>query len=386
MGIKIGIIFWILLFTGFPGSLNAKSGDVLFEDPLNGSIVTGWRNYPESFIKLPESGMVYNLLPTQPGTFTLLPWAGDQSWVNYRIEIEFMIKKGENRGFIGIQFHVQEDSIKGNNIGLYTGGELPSERWFETSVHYNKTNLSWKLWPTSQKSFDLRTDTWIKLRIDVDTSYANVYVDNDTIPVYTTYGLPFKNGGIRFWQYGGAAYLRNLKVTELSADETHPILPNIWTPAIKFGLLNKWRVTPILDPEVGIDSLPPEIQTDQIAWSPISADERGVMNISSFYPENKSKGIIFARTYVYGRSDGPAIALFSYTDRANVWCNDKLVFKGKARGWYDKDNIGPGDGFGRLLPSLFEFEIPMDKPENELIIGLEIREPQFGSGFHMRLR
>jgi hypothetical protein len=96
--------------------------------------------------------------------------------------------------------------------------------------------------------------------------------------------------------------------------------------------------------------------------------------------------VIFARTYVSASGEGPASALFSYTDRANVWCNGKLVYKGKARSWSDKENISSEDGFGRLLPSLFEFEMPLDKKTNEIIIGIEIKEPQFGSGFYLRLR
>jgi hypothetical protein len=186
--------------------LFAKSGDILFEDPLDGSIVPGWNTIPEIYIKLPQHGMVYDLQPGASGSFIGLPWVGDQTWGNYRIEIEFMIKDGENRGFIGLQFHVQDDSVMGNNIGIFTGGELPSERWLETSVHYNKNNLSWKLWPFSQKSFNLAANTWTKLRIDAGESITNVYVNNDTTPIYTTYGLPFATGGVRFWQYGGLAY------------------------------------------------------------------------------------------------------------------------------------------------------------------------------------
>jgi hypothetical protein len=382
----IRLFITVLLLIGNCGLLFADSSNVLIEDPLDGSIVPAWRIIPGNYIRLAEHGMVYHLQPKQSGSSSPLPWVGDQSWEKYRIEIEFIIKNGENSGFIGLQFHVQEDSVRSNNIGFFCGGELPSERWMETSAHYSESNLSWKLWPFSQKSFDLLANTWTKLRIDVGETIANVYVNNDTLPVYTTYALPYATGGVRFWSYGGSAYLKNFKITDLSEETVKPKLSDVWLTTPKRGLLEKWNVTPLLLPEISIDSLPPQITTDQIEWQRIRAEQRGLINLSAIFPDNNLHRIVFARTYVSVSEEGPASALFSYTDRANVWCNGKLVYRGSARGWYDKEGRGVEDGFGRLLPQLFEFDIPLDEGENVIIIGLEIKEPQFGSGFHLRLR
>jgi hypothetical protein len=378
-----GLLCMVFLFTGL---LPAEPGDILFEDPLDGTIVPEWRIIPGSYIRLPDDGVVYYMQPARIGSITQLPWAGDQSWKNYRIEIEFMIEEGANRGFIGLNFHVQEDSVRSNNIGFFTGGELPSDRWLETSVHYNKNNLSWKLWPFSQKSFRLEANKWYQLRIDAGASIANVYVNNDTTPVYTTYALPFAAGGVQFWQYGGSAYFRNLRITELSDNDVKPVLADIWNTVYRRGLAEKWGITPLLAPEIGIDTLPPEIAAEQMEWQKIDTDPRGFVNLSAFFSDNNAHRMIFARTYVRVGSGGPASALFSYTDRANVWCNGKLVYEGIARGWYNKENISAEDGFGRLLPALFEFDMPLNKGKNEIIIGQEIKEPQFGSGFYLRLR
>jgi hypothetical protein len=181
-------------------------GTVLFQDPLDGRKVDGWIIAPANFVSIPDHGTALKLEPTRPDSFVFSPWVGNSTWDNYRIEVEMLVTN-ERKGFIGIQFHIQEDSVQCCNLGFYVGGEIESDRYFETSVHYNKANLSWKLWPFSQKSFRIRENEWLKLRMDIGPEIANVYLNGDSTPVYTTYDLPFKTGGIRFWQYGGRGLL-----------------------------------------------------------------------------------------------------------------------------------------------------------------------------------
>jgi hypothetical protein len=43
------------------------------------------------------------------------------------------------------------------------------------------------------------------------------------------------------------------------------------------------------------------------------------------------------------------------------------------------------DGFGRILPDQFEIGLPLKAGVNVVLVGIEIKEPEFGTGLWMRL-
>lgn len=56
-----------------------------------------------------------------------------------------------------------------------------------------------------------------------------------------------------------------------------------------------------------------------------------------------------------------------------LWCNGVQSFEGPVRGWYDPGR-GPDDGFGRVLPDLFETELNIKAGDNTLVLRLEVNE------------
>ncbi|MBN2007743.1 hypothetical protein JW960_00190 [candidate division KSB1 bacterium] len=378
---KLIFLFFLFLFM-LECSYQKKyaPGTILFEDSLNGSVQhEAWKVAPNRFVELPGNETVFQLQATPTDTFVLHPWVGDNSWENIRLEVEFLVTDSTRSGFIGLQFHIQDDSVRCCNLAFYIGGNINDERRVETTGHWSKGNLSWKLWPFAQRSFQLESDKWFKLRMDIGKTIANVYVNKDSTPVYTTYDLPFANGGIRFWQYGGSAYFRNLKVTALGQSDVQPVLPDPFK-AIRDKATHSWEITELLTHESGIEQMP----SADYKWHPAATDARGVLNVTAAYPENLEKRVLFARATIESQPDTTQICHFSYTDRANLWLNGKRIYTGQPRGWFD-----PGrtleDEYGRLIPDLFSVEVPFKTGTNEIIVGLEIKEPQFGSGIWMRV-
>lgn len=356
-----------------------ESGEVLFEDALNGSPSPGWRVPPENFVEHPEYGTVYLL---EPGDKRLTvenpPWVGDTSWECYRLEFE-VCTTGGGDGWVGPDFHVQEDGAC-SNLQFYSTRES-NDVLFESSARWVEGQLAWKLFPFAQRIVKLPKGEWAKIRVDVGDTFANVYMNGDTESCYTVRYLPFSRGGIRLWNYAGSGYFRNLRVTALSDDEIEPKLEDPWTKVIGEGVIRDWEMTPLFPEGATRDDALSAIAEGTADWMDAPVDVRGVVAVSAAgITGSDRKGVIFARTIVSG---APSSCRLTYTDQITMWVNGVEVFKGEPRGWFDPGR-SPEDWFGRLIPDQFEVELSLSEGENEILVRLEVNEPLFGSGFWMR--
>ncbi len=358
------------------------SGQVLFEDPLDGSEVDGWRVPPGRFVEHPEYGTVFLLEPAEgERTAKNPPWVGDEDWTWYRLEFE-VCTTGENDGWVGPDFHVMDDGSC-NNLQVYTTRDR-DEAVFESSGRWAEGQLAWKLFPFGQEMVRLPKGEWAKIQIDVGNSFANVYVNDADRPCYTVRYLPFSRGGVRFWNYVGSGYLRNFKVTALAAGEVAPVLEDPWTRVIEGDVIRSWTVSPLLGEGTGKDEALAAFSAGKWGWLDAPIDVRGVVTMSALGDAVSEKGVVFARATVRAGEAGTETCRLTYTDQLTMWVNGVEVFRGEPRGWFDPGR-SPEDGFGRLIPDQFEVELPLDAGENEVLVRLEVNEPLFGSGFWMRL-
>ena len=83
----------------------SQKNQILFKDPLDGTVIEDWIVAPDSFIVHPNYGRIYNLKCNNVRLNKDAPWVGNESWENYRIEIEILI--AEKKGFIGLDYHMQ---------------------------------------------------------------------------------------------------------------------------------------------------------------------------------------------------------------------------------------------------------------------------------------
>ena len=218
----------------------------------------------------------------------------------------------------------------------------------------------------------------MKWRLDIGTDVINVFVNNDSTPVYTSYNLPYSSGGVRFWQYYGAAYIKNFKITKLE-HSVEPVLKDTWSKIDPQKSIKQWNISSfITDPEF---TFSPKNDT-QIKWQAVQPDKQGRINLSAHFP-GLIKGKIIGQTTILSDSAVKQKIFLSYTDKLKLFCNEKLIFDGPSRGWND-----PGrnfqEGFGRLLPDLFQTTLSLKKGKNLVQIEMDIKEPEFGSGFWMR--
>lgn len=360
-----------------------RGGEILFEDPLDGTPREGWRVPPDNFVEHPEYGTVYLLEPGEGGTAENPPWVGDETWGAYRIEFE-VATTGENDGWVGPDFHVQDDGSRCSNLQFYSTRER-DEIVFETAGRWGRTSLGWKLFPMGQRLVRAPKGEWVKVRADVGGDFLNAYVNDDPEPCYTVRYLPFAQGGVRLWNYYGSGYFRNLRITKLADGEVSPVLEDPWDKVVGKEITRDWRLSRLLPEGTGRDDALAVVESEEMSWREVPVDARGVVVVSSAGPDYVTeKGIVFAKATVESVGGTTQGCFLTYTDQLTMWVNGEEVFRGEPRGWYDPGR-SPEDWFGRLMPDQFQAELPLEPGANEILVRLEVNEPLFGSGFWVRL-
>jgi hypothetical protein len=358
-----------------------REGELLFEDRFNGRSTDRWPIPPISLTEDPEHGKVLHLKAGNPSAAPWLGWVGDDTWKNYRLELE-VLPVGEGSGFLGFDFHVQGDESGCCNIHFpaFPDGD---ETAFEGCGRYDDTNTSWKLGPFSQRVAPVTAGEWRKLRLDAGETVANLYVDGASEPVFTVYDLPFSSGGIRLWRYYASAYFRNLRVIAL--DTVEPILDDTWGSVLGSGVIRNWSMSRMLPQGFGSDDPVSAARAGDMDWRDVSGDRRGVVNVVGIDPGKYCrKGVVFARAPVESLEKASRQLRLTYTDQLSMWLNGTNVFVGERRGWNDPGR-SDADGWGRLMPDQFRVELPLASGENEILVRLEVNEPLFGSGFWVRV-
>jgi hypothetical protein len=360
-----------------------QSGDILFEDPLDGTPREGWRVPPASFVEHPEYGTVYLLEPGDGSTAESPPWVGDETWGNYRIEFE-VCTTGEKDGWVGPDFHVQDGGLNCVNLQFYSTRER-DEIVFETAARWGHGSLGWKLFPMGQRFVHAPKGEWVKVRADVCGDFLNVYLNDDPEPCYTVRHLPFDRGGVRLWNYHGSGYFRNLRITALGEGEVEPVLEDPWEKVVGKEIVRGWQLSRLLPEGTGKDDAPAAVESEEMDWRDVATDARGIVVLGAAGAEYAGeKGVVFARATVESTEGAKRVCRFTYTDQLTMWVNGIEVFRGEPRGWFDPGR-SPEDWFGRLMPDQFRAELPLAPGANEIIVRLEVNEPLFGSGFWVRL-
>ena len=372
----------LLLAMLIPSCARGAEPAVLFSDHLDGSptqpAVATWLRAPDpaGIVVAPDGTRVLRYERGTTWAAATQPWCGDESWTDYRVEVEILPEKM----WAGIDFGVSADGSTANNLTLIRTED--DRLAFELAGIWGEA-CSWKLYPIGQNRPPHRPGDWVRLRVDFGDGIANVYVDGSAEPVASFRDLPRARGGVRLMTYFGSALFRNLRVTALPAHSVHARLDDPWGLARKpdSGVLRDWQVTQPHETGWAADGLPTAIGADATSWQPAPADARGVVDLTRLFTPRNESGVAFARTTLHAATDGPRTLRLTYTDTLTLWCNGERVFVGPPRQWFHPDRAKYGDS--RLIPDQFEVTVPLRAGANELLVRTEITE-RFGWGFWMR--
>lgn len=294
----------------------------------------------------------------------------DASLENGIIEVD--IAPNTDRGFAAITFR---DQGGGNYEEVYLRmhkSGLPDA--VQYSPFYNG-EANWQLYPQHQTAAEFNTSQWNHLRLVLNGSRLEVYLNGVAQPGMVVenlrHNLEAGTLGIRAL-FGN--HFANFRYTP--QEITNPVpAPSIETPS---GMITEWQLSPTF--RIGQTEITTYPKTDQMKWDTVSTEANGLLPISKFRKkagggnfEANSEDVVWVRLIINADKQGPRKLFFDYSDRVKVYLNKKPVFAGNNAFRY-KGLLFRGD----IAVQGNALYLNLEKGKNELLIAVAERANGWG--------
>ena len=223
---------------------------------------------------------------------------------------------------------------------------------------------SWQLYngPGLTSGLDILPDRWNHLKILVAGKQAQVFWNDMPKPVLVIDDLAHAPGAGTIGLVGpmdGTAFFSALRY---ESDDSL-VLPPPAPRETMCGLIPAWELSaPFAALGVDFTKYPAEA-AGGADWTPVTADDRGVVDVSRYYPRTFRAGdCVLARTTLSAASDSLLRLGFGYSDIITVFLNRRPVYSGNAA-YQSRDQSFLG--IVGYFDSLF---LPLQKGENELLV------------------
>ncbi|MGI9271591.1 MAG: MBL fold metallo-hydrolase [Woeseiaceae bacterium] len=278
--------------------------------------------------------------------------------------VEFDIAITEERGFAGLEFRVQDErNYEHFYIRPHQSGNPDANQY--TPVF--GAVAGWQLYHGEGYGapVEYRYNKWMHVRIIYAGSQAQVYIDSDE-PVLRVTDLKHEIAagaiGVNSANFS-AVHFANFKYTQLA--NQYAIPPITIEPVEIDGLIDSWRVSDAFDEEllharVNLDG---RFQRDR-HWSELAAESTGITNLARVMSDEAGGNTVFARHSLNAKRNIDKLLTFGYSDRARVFLNGTLIYKGN-NAYLSRDY--------RYLGTIGFFDsvvLPLKKGNNELWIAV----------------
>lgn len=304
--------------------------------------------------------------------------------------IEYDVELG--RGFPGITFRMSNDRKNGDQFYLrYFGTTSPENR---TTLQYAAIIDSMSIWDLTdeyQAAAILNIPGWNHVKLVVSGKQMKAYVNDMSRPAMLVPGLEggTAEGGISF--SGGEVTIANLVIRPGAVENLNPAQGYVSTYNDPRYLRN-WQVSPAGDFAFGKDIVPPQVISggkplhpglpdSTTTWKPITAEDRGVINLTRLFghTERNERRLAWLKTTIESDKVQERILNLGFSDEVWLFVNGQLVY-------IDKNYFGlPAQKFprGRCTIENAAVRLPLQSGKNEILIGLA--NNFFGWGIIARL-
>jgi hypothetical protein len=179
---------------------------------------------------------------------------------------------------------------------------------------------------------ELPLNRWLHVKLVVSGYEARLFVDGAAKPQLTVTSLRrrWTRGMIGLWSFLGGANFSNVIVSP--ADTTAPTAPPAEPPPAPYTL-TKWELSPAFETTaVRDDVLPDGASWNAFAWTPVTAENSGLVNIAEYRRRIRSSpsslALVFARSVITMPQAQRMKLVFAYSDRVRVFVNGRLTFAG----------------------------------------------------------
>jgi hypothetical protein len=284
------------------------------------------------------------------------------------------------RGMPGIAFRRQDE----NSFELFYLRPDPACPAFQVCIQYTPTTHGvslWDLFPRYQTRAPLRENGWNHIKLVIFGRRMNVFVNDSPAPTLQVDRLEgdAMKGGLHLQ---GPATFANLWITP-GATEGLSAEPASDPTDRDLGLVRNWQLSNFSSLPLGTDPRYSEIPRAGKEWQPISAERRGLVNISRVYgrpmPE-PGRAVAWLRTGITSDKKQAKKIDIGWTRELWVFVNGKLVYADK--------NLFEQEGARKFPDARCSLEnasvtLPLDAGDNEVAIA--ITNNFFGWGIMMRL-
>ncbi len=238
--------------------------------------------------------------------------------------IEVDIYANSKRSFAGILFRKQGNSMEEVYMRMHKSRQVDAVQYSPT---FNN-ELTWQLYREYQAQVTFKHQGWNKLRLEVNHSRLDIFVNNEKVLTVLNMRTESKSG-----ELGLFALYPNRFANFRYIQKKVPSQNNEFMPKTKDAhLISDWSITP---------SRPYQEQkfklTDSLARKSflVRTDETGLLPISKYLSktsrgnfEENEESYTIASTIINSKNEHTEVFSFDFSDKAIVFLNDRLIFKG----------------------------------------------------------
>jgi hypothetical protein len=130
--------------------------------------------------------------------------------------------------------------------------------------------------------------------------------------------------------------------------------------------IRKWQVSEPVTTASGIDFSEEYAPNDKTKWQDISAERRGLVNLTRKFGKTDGRRIVWLKTSIYSDKEKDKMLRFGFSDEVWVMINGKPLYIDK--NLYNTPMAKQPDG--RCSIENTSFTIPLKEGDNQLMIGV----------------
>jgi len=302
---------------------------------------------------------------------------------NGTIEFDAIPSEDNFEDEIAVNFH-QKDQYNFESVYLRLQADETSQR--DDAIQYtpfiNGVNL-WDMMKPFRGYAAIHNTEWNHIKLVISGLQMMVYVNDLTKPALKISRLEGNDstGGISF---DGDAYFANLVIKPNATEKLSSFEGPDWTDNDP-SYMRKWMVSHPKTLEKGRELTADDFPTDTAEWQPIAAERRGLINlIRKFKGEQTSypteRRYVWLKTTIRSLKRQHVGMQLGFNKEVYVFLNKRLIYIDKNSA-EERLQKYPG---GLLDIGNTEFELPLKEGNNELLIGIAVKN--YGWGIIARIK
>jgi hypothetical protein len=293
--------------------------------------------------------------------------------------IEFDLSPTDKGHFTAVTF--RRESVQ-NHENIYFRAHKSGK--YDAMQYAPRINGSstWQVYPEFTSLVDLPRNQWTHVRIEVQGTRMEVYVNSETKPVLVVPRLRHDStkGEVGFWaRVNDQPHTWATALSNISIRPSRTLLKSetVVRPAPPTGTLSSWEVSaPVKHDLPGIVTLLPEPKD----WRKIIAEESGLINLNRAVGFQRGRHTVFARTNIKTVEAKTVLLELGYSDDVVVFLNGESIYFG-INGWESRYP----EYMGFVKPGFENIFLKLRAGNNELVLAVS-DDQRFGWGFNARLK